>query len=185
MVFFFLPDLVKTPLVNFPPGASLLEAASWGLSTESVYKWHSLAAPFIKKCSATYLACRRGHLSNCMYLGPLWQAFQATMPAQEPPTQNTCLMPRVCVLHFSQLRKNQPPSVPVPIPQLGSKGVMSHILGATANFWSYYGVFAVARIFISSQSSMEQVPWVAAKIALTQKPCHVNFSYISLCVPVF
>lgn len=112
----------------------------------------SLAAPCIKKFSATYLACRSRDLSNCMYIGSLWQAFQTTMQATcEPPTQNTCVMPQVYVVHyFWQLSRNQAPSIRAHIPQLGSKGVMSHILGARANFWSYYWVFALAMIFAAA-----------------------------------
>lgn len=165
------------PLVNFPLDISLLEAASWGaFHRVHLQMAQCLAATFIKKCSAMYLAHRRGHLSNCMYIGSPWQAFQATMQAtHKPPTQNTWLMPKVYVLHFWQLIKNHPPGMPVHIPQLGSKRVMSHILGAIANLWSYYGVFAVARIFISSQSSTEKVPWVAAKTALPQK--NVSFQF--------
>lgn len=58
---------------------------------------------------------------------------------QEQPTQTTT---GLCSQSLAT-QKGSAPGMPVLIPQLGSNGVMSHILGAGANFFLLWGICTI------------------------------------------
>lgn len=141
-VFFFLSAWLSENLVNFPLDASLLEAVNWRSFQGFIYKWQCvLQYPLWKSVLPCVWHVEGGTSATVCMLALCDKPFKQWCRLHMNHPAKICLTPQVYVLHFWQLRKNQPPGMPVCISQLGSRGVLSHILGTRANFWSYYTVF--------------------------------------------